>query len=121
VPPPPEVKVTAKTAGGNDYTVTKMRFPKKDQRDTIIYNPHVTISSIPPKAYGYVVNGRSAIEWVMDRYQAKTDRDSGIANDPNLYAEEIGDPKYILNLLLSVIALSVRTVEIVEGLPDLKA
>jgi predicted helicase len=76
--------------------------------------------NIPAKAYEYIVNGRSAIEWIMERYQIKTDKDSGIVNDPNLYAEETGQPAYILNLLLSVIAVSVNTMDIVEGLPQIE-
>jgi predicted helicase len=117
VPGLPEVKVSCR---GGDYKVTKMRFPKRGERDAIIFNPCVTISGIPAKAYEYIVNGRSAIEWVMDRYQVKTDKDSGIANDPNLYAEETGCPNYALKLLLSVMGLSVNTVEIIAALPDLK-
>ena len=96
-----------------------MRFLAKDRRDTIIFNPHITIENIPAKAYEYIVNGKPAVEWIMERYQIKTDKDSGITNDPNLYAEETGRPDYILNLLLSVIALSVKTQEIVDSLPDL--
>ena len=65
------------------------------------------------------MNGKSAIEWVMERYQVKTDKKSGITNDPNDWAEEVGNPKYILELLQSVINLSVLTAEIVEGLPEL--
>ena len=67
-----------------------------------------------------MVNGKSAIEWVMERYQVTTHKESGIVNDPNDWAEEVGDPKYILNLLLSVINVSVQTVEIVESLPKVK-
>jgi predicted helicase len=78
------------------------------------------VSNIPAKAYEYIVNGKSAVEWVMERYQVKTDKDSGIVNDPNLYAEETGQPGYILDLLLSVIAVSVKTMEIVEGLPEVE-
>ena len=89
-----------------------MRFPKKDQKDTIIYNSKITIENIPAKAYEYVVNGKSAIEWIMERYQV-----IGITNDPNDWAKEVGNPKYILDLLLSIINVSVQTVEIVEGLP----
>jgi predicted helicase len=100
--------------------VEKMRFLAKDRKDVIIYNPHVRIDNIPAKAYEYIVNGKSAVEWVMERYQVKTDKDSGIVNDPNLYAEETGKPSYILDLLLSVIAVSVRTVEIVEGLAGIE-
>jgi predicted helicase len=72
------------------------------------------------KAYEYVVNGKSAIEWIMERYQVKTDKKSGIKNDPNDWAEEVGNPRYILDLLLSIINVSVQTVEIVEGLPKLE-
>ena len=99
------------------YKVVKMRFPKKDQKDTIIYNGNITISNIPAKAYDYVVNGKSAIEWIMERYQVTIHKDSGIKNDPNDWATEHNKPSYIFDLLLSVINVSVQTVEIVEGLP----
>jgi len=101
------------------FTVEKMRFPAKDQKDTIIFNSHITISNIPARAYEYVVNGRSAIEWIIDRYQVRIDKDSGIKNDPNDWAEEVSNPRYILDLLLSVINLSIQTVDIVESLPKL--
>ncbi len=97
-----------------------MRFPKKDQKDTIIYNSKITISNIPEKAYEYVVNGKSAIEWIMERYQVTIHKDSGIKNDPNDWAEEVGNPRYILDLLLSIINVSVQTVDIVDGLPKLE-
>lgn len=99
--------------------VAKMRFKAKGEKDTIIFNQHITVSNIPAKAYEYVVNGKAAVEWVMERYQVKTDKDSGIVNDPNLYADETGQPEYILDLLLSVIAVSVQTMDIVEELPDI--
>jgi len=102
---------------GKHYSVDKMRFPKKDQKDTIIYNPHITISNIPAKAYEYVVNGKSAIEWIMERYQVTTHKDSGITNDPNDWATEVGNPRYILDLLLSIISVSLQTVDIVNSLP----
>lgn len=97
--------------------VTKMRFLAKDRKDTILFNDHLRVENIPATAYEYVVNGRSAIEWIMERYQIRTDKDSGIVNDPNLWCDEHHNPEYILNLLLSVIAVSVQTVEIVRGLP----
>jgi predicted helicase len=102
------------------YRVTKMRFPKKDQKGTIIYNGIFTIENIPPKAYEYVVNGKSAIEWIMERYAITTHKDSQITNNPNDWSAETGNPKYILDLLLSVINVSLQTVEIVEGLPIVK-
>lgn len=103
-----------------DYKVEKMKFPKKDQKETIYYNSRITIDNIPAKAYDYVVNGKSAIEWIMERYAITTHKESQITNNPNDWAEEVGNPKYILDLLLSVINVSVQTVDIVEGLPKVK-
>ena len=101
------------------YAVEKMRFAPKDERRTIIVNPHIAIHNIPAEAYDYVVNGKSAIEWVMDRYAVTTHKDSGIKNDPNLWAREQGKPRYILDLLLSIIHVSLETHRIVEKLPEL--
>ncbi len=117
VPPYEGVQVTGAESGF--FTVEKMRYPKKGQTDTIIYNSRIVISNIPAKAYEYVVNGKSAIEWIMERYQVKVDKASGIKNDPNDWVKEVGNPRYILDLLLSIINVSVQTVEIVEGLPKL--
>jgi predicted helicase len=99
-----------------------MRFPAKDRKDTILYNSAITISDIPAAAYEYVVNGRSAIEWIMDRYRVTVDLNakgegSGIRNDPNDWSDEVGNPRYILDLLLSIINVSIQTVDIVGGLP----
>jgi predicted helicase len=102
------------------HRVTKMRFPRKDQKDTIIYNGIFTVENIPAKAYEYVVNGKSAIEWIMERYQITTHKDSGIKNDPNDWSSEVGNASYIFDLLLSVINVSVQTVDIVEGLPKVR-
>lgn len=102
------------------YRVDKMRFPSKGQKDTIIYNSKITISNIPEEAYEYVVNGKSAIEWIMERYQVTIDKKSGIKNDPNDWATEVGNPRYILDLLLSIINVSVKTMEIVKNLPKVK-
>ena len=102
------------------YRIEKMRFPRKDQKDTIFYNGQITIENIPTEAYEYVVNGKSAIEWIMERYQITTHKESGIRNDPNDWATEVGNPRYILDLLLSVINVSVQTVEVVKELPEVK-
>ena len=117
VPPYPGVKVTGEES--NFFTVEKIRFPSKGQKDTIIYNSRVIISNIPDKAYEYVVNGKPAIEWIMERYQVTTHKESGIKNDPNDWVKEVGNPRYILDLLLRVINVSVLTVEVVESLPKL--
>ena len=119
------MKDTLKQAGKTEkdyfnFSVDKMRFPKKDQKDTIIYNHQITIENIPAKAYEYVVNGKSAIEWIMERYQITTHKESGIKNDPNDWAKEQGKPRYILDLLLSIINVSVQTVDIVNDLPKVK-
>ncbi|WP_430507512.1 DEAD/DEAH box helicase [Lactococcus lactis] len=103
------------SVSSDDYKVTKMKHPKKGALDTIIFNNSITISNIPEKAYEYVVSGRPAIEWIIDQYQVKTNKKSGITDDPNEFSD---NPKYILNLLLSVITVSMRTLELIEELPE---
>ena len=103
-----------------NYRVEKMSFIKKGVKDTIIYNSSITIKNIPLEAYDYQVNGKSAIEWIMERYAVTTNKDSGITNDPNLWCDEHNDSKYILNLLLSIITLSLKTNELVKELPKVE-
>ena len=98
------------------YHVQKMRFISKDDKRTIIFNEFIKIENIPLVAYDYVINGKSAIEWVMERYAVTTNADSGIQNDPNQWSES---PRYILDLLLRVIQMSVDTVQIVTKLPEM--
>ncbi|WP_225307165.1 type ISP restriction/modification enzyme [Adhaeribacter soli] len=112
--------VTVTGAENGMYKVEKMRFPTKGQKETILYNSKITITNIPEKAYDYVVNGKSAIDWIMERYAVTTHKDSGIKNDPNDWAMETGNERYILDLLLSIINVSVQTIDIVEGLPKVK-
>ena len=86
----------------------------------VIYNPRITISDIPLAAYDYVVNGKPAIEWVIERQCVKTDKASGIVNDANDWANEtMHDPRYPLDLLLRVITVSLETNRIVSALPAL--
>lgn len=115
--PPMEVVVEGDLS---NCLVTKMRFKSKADKSEIIYNSNITIKNIPLEAYEYVVNGRSAIEWIMERYQVKTDKNSLITNDPNDWSKENNDPTYILDLLLSIITVSVETVNIVKSLPKVK-
>lgn len=102
----------------------KMRFGKLDSKTSdkriIHYNAGITIENIPLEAYDYVVNGKSAIEWVMERYAVKTDPASRIENNPNDWCREHDDPKYIYNLLLRIITVSLETMKIVYTLPKLK-
>lgn len=103
-----------------NFRVTQMKFVKKGDKSRIVYNSSITLSNIPEKAYAYIVNGKSAIEWIMERYCVRVDKDSGIKNDANDWADEVGNPRYILDLLLSVINVSVQTVDIVDSLPKLQ-
>lgn len=110
---------------GNEvnYKVEKMRFGKngkQEDKTTIIYNHQITISNIPLEAYDYIVNGKSAIDWIMERYQITTHKESGIQNNPNNWATEHDNEKYILNLLLSIITVSIETMKIVNSLPKIK-
>lgn len=102
------------------YRVEQMRFGKigKEKDKSIIeYNPFITLRNIPLRAYDYVVNGKSAIEWIMERYCDKIDKKSGIRNDANQWGIEHGNPRYPLDLLQSIITLSIKTLDIVDNLP----
>ncbi len=110
--------VTVEGDDKNDFIVKKMNFPKKGEKQTIIYNDKITITNIPEKAYEYVVNGKSAIEWIMERYAVTVDQKSGITNNPNDWSQEHAKPRYILDLLLSIINVSIKTVDIVNSLPE---
>ncbi|WP_345870034.1 DEAD/DEAH box helicase [Shewanella algae] len=109
------------------YRVIKMKHPKVkvdgksvNDKTTIIYNGRITIKGIPEDAYRYVVNGKPAIDWVMERQCVKTDKDSGIENDANLWATEtMNNSKYPLELILRVITVSLETMKIVDALPTL--
>ena len=105
-----------------DYTVRKMRFAAKTgnrrepDKTAITYNESLTLIGIPLAAYEYQVNGKSAIEWVMDRYQKTVHKESQIANNPNQYGD---NPRYIITLLKQVIHISVESIKIIKKLPPL--
>ncbi len=105
------------------YRVAQMKFAGKRpnlDKTTIIYNANITITGIPLDAYDYVVNGKPALEWVMERQCVKTDKASGIVNDANRYAiETVGDPAYPLKLFQRVITIGLETMKIVRSLPSL--
>lgn len=88
-------------------------------KSTIIYNQRITLSGIPEDAHRYMLGSRSAIEWIIDRYQVKTDTASGIVNDPNDWSREVGDPRYIIDLLARIVTVSLETMKIVDALPPL--
>lgn len=106
----------------NPGRVEKMRWGKKRNpvtgkmeadKSVLVYNNHLTFKGIPEIANRYVVNGRSPLEWIIDRYQVKIDKASGIVNDPNLYSE---DPLYIVNLIRRLVTVSVETMKIVDAM-----
>jgi predicted helicase len=110
------------------FRVTKMKFAKVKSEEgksvpdktTVIYNEYIMIKDIPLEAYEYVVNGKPALEWVMERQAVTTDKASGIVNDANLWATEtMGNPRYPLELFQRVITVSLETMKIVNTLPEL--
>lgn len=110
----------------NPGRTVKMKFGKckkseenpKGQDMTVLHvSENMTLRNIPLEAYNYMVNGRSAIGWLMDRYQVTTDKASGIVNDPNDYSD---DPRYIVDLVKRIVTVSIKTVEIVEQLPPIR-
>jgi predicted helicase len=111
------------------YHVTKMTFDKpsptqkaagqKQNKTTIHYNSHLTLDGIPLEAYDYIVNGKPALEWIMERYQITIDKASAIKNDPNDWCREHNNPRYIVDLIKRVTRVSLETMKIVNALPAL--
>ncbi|MEZ2392075.1 DEAD/DEAH box helicase [bacterium RCC_150] len=102
------------------YEVRKLSFRARKDRSSIIYNQRITLAGIPDEAFEYHVNGKSALEWIMDRYQVTTHKDSQITNDPNDYCREVGNPRYIVDLIKRIVRVSVETNRIVASLPPLE-
>ena len=101
------------------YRVQKMTFAKSGKavdKTTIHYNGHITLSGIPLEAYEYIVNGKPALEWIIERYQITKDKDSDITNNPNDWSD---NPRYIIDLVKRIVRVSVETVKIVNALPAL--
>jgi predicted helicase len=110
------------------FRVQKMAFAKVRDPETkklvadktrVVYNSQIELSGIPETAYRYMLGSRSAIEWIIDRYQVKTDKASGIVNDPNDWSREVSDPRYIVDLLARIVTVSLETMKIVDNLPAL--
>jgi predicted helicase len=95
------------------------RINGKTDKTTILFNTQTTIQNIPLEAYEYVVNGKSAIEGIMDQYQIYVDKESKIKNDPNDWGKENNQEDYILNLIKRIITVSVESVKIINSLPPL--
>ncbi len=105
---------------GNDYRMVKMVFGKKEgkpDKSVIVYNEHLTLRDIPLEAYEYIVNGKSALDWIMERYAITTDKPSGIVNDPNHWSD---DPRYIVDLVKRIVRVSIESVRLVKSLPPLQ-
>ena len=107
----------------SDYRVTKMKYAKKGKDkdlSTLHYNAKITVTGIPIDAYEYVVNGKPALDWVVERQCVSTHKDSGIINDANEWAiETMNNPKYPLELFLRVVTVSLETMKLVKALPPL--
>lgn len=91
-----------------------MRFADKNTKDTLIINEHVQLSGIPEEAHRYVVNGRTPLEWFIDRYKIKQDRESGIINDANGWFQ---NPRDLITAIERIVYVSVESTKIIENLP----
>lgn len=122
-PWPLDIQVKGDESDRETWRVLKMKWAKRKHPETgkdiddvtkLIYNKSVTISGIPAEANEYMLGSRSAVAWLIDRYLVKKDRASGIVNDPNDWADEIGNPKYIVDLVGRVTRVAMETIRIVE-------
>ncbi|WP_375667726.1 DEAD/DEAH box helicase [Bartonella sp. CL435QHHD] len=117
-------KVTEISNPEKFYYVTEMKFSgnsKEKDKSTVFYNSNIIMTDIPLEAYEYIVNGKPALEWVMERQCVKTDKKSGIVNDANRYAvETVGNSAYPLELFQKVITVSLETIKIIKNLPKLE-
>jgi predicted helicase len=103
--------------------VQKMQFGKSGKthdKSRLILNDSVVISGIPLLAHEYKVGSKSPLEWLVDRYQVKTNEDSGLTNDPNTLIDESGEPDVLVILARRLVTLSVQSAEIIKSLPKLE-
>lgn len=124
-PWPLDIQVKGDESDRETWRVLKMKWAKRKDPETgknvndvtkLIYNKRVTIAGIPEEADEYMLGSRSAVAWLIDRYQVKKDKASGIVNDPNDWADEVGNPRYIVDLIGKVVRVAMETVRIVDGL-----
>ncbi len=122
-PYPLNIENGGKKLADADFRVEKMRYGKKGKdKDltTLHYNDKITLTGIPVEAYEYVVNGKPALDWVVERQGVRTEKDSGIVNDANDWAvETMGNARYPLELFQRVVTVSLETMKIVGSLPQL--
>lgn len=119
-PYPLEEVSTSLTVGSESLRVNKMSFGSRKERSRIIYNQHLTLQGVPEEAYDYQVNGKSALEWLIDRYQVTLHDESQITNDPNDYSAQIDNPRYLIDLIKRIVTVSLETNRIVAALPALE-
>ncbi|WP_198393848.1 DEAD/DEAH box helicase [Brevibacterium yomogidense] len=123
--PYPLTEVISAVAPADEYerfAVTKMKYGGKSgawDKSTIRYNPYITLEGIPEEAQRYMLGSRSGLDWILERYQIKTDNASRIVNDPNGWSREHEQPRYIIDLIARVTTLSIDTMSIIDDLPDL--
>ena len=126
-PYPLDIAVKGDLSDPDTWRVLKMKWARKKDPETgknvndvtkLIYNKRVTISGIPAEADEYMLGSRSALAWIIDRYQVKKDKASGIVNDPNDWSDEVGNPRYIVELIARVTRVAVETVRIVESIRE---
>ena len=120
-------------ASGQDpydfFRVQTLTFPKVRDLETkklvadksrLVYNSRITLAGIPAETSQYMLGSKSALDWIVERYSVSEHPKSKITNDPNAWSREVGNPRYILDLIARIVTVSVTTVEIVAGLPDLE-
>lgn len=113
-----QVKPGADPSDRETWRVTKMKWKSKGDHTAIVYNSKVTVAGIPKEAERYQLGSRSALGWVLDRWQRKVDKASGITNDPNDWCDEHDDPQHILKLIQRVTTVALETMKIVDGLAE---
>lgn len=114
-----QLKPNSDPSNRETWRIDKMKWKSKADHTTLIYNPKVTIAGIPEEAERYMLGSRSALAWIIDRYQVKTDKASGIVNDPNDWCDEHDDPTYIVDLIKRITTVSIETMKIVDSLDEL--
>ena len=113
---PEHLKLTSRRMNFVDENGKRVRNSEPPSaKHTIRVNDHISLTGIPPEAHDYVVNGRTPLEWMLDRYYIKTDKESGIVHDPNDWFAEVGDD--IVSKLQRITWMSIETAKVIKTLP----